>query len=528
MNLLENFVLFISRDNKYKYTASIPRSGKSIHPTQTSWGTTVVSVSDTAGNPSEATTKLIGAHFDTTKPSITNAAFNDRFDFTTSSFGTTQITRNLTFNTSDSHSSLNAPTVTSSSGQVSIGSRSSSGNSHTFPVTLTRAGLTSNHTANVVINVADVHGNNADSVIVVCAGSYIDNKGPSIGTETVSGGNSVAFSLASPPTSGKITKSISIPVTDEIGLNTFSVQVLSGANCETKNLKTISGTSDNVEFDVEFDMNDYALENAVNESVRVIVYDSANNQSQKDITFNIFRDDDISPTISSAGTVSFDFLESEGTIAVISKHKDHSFTIGDVGSGTNTPYISATTGNITAGTVSGSGSNWTVRITTNSHGFTRYDGYKSVGTFTIKVTDKGGNDRTQTVAVRSKFEDDVAPAIGSTIPSNISLTTASSDHTRTIVVSVSDSGTINTSSLSVSKTSGHGQVSNASYNSNSSTISFNVKTDKNDYTANNGWNLERFSISISDDDGNTGTQTVQYYVRVEDVTAPILTVGTIP
>merc|ERR1711871_1352064 len=46
-------------NNKYKYTASIPRSGKSIHPTQTSWGTTVVSVSDTAGNPSEATTKLI-------------------------------------------------------------------------------------------------------------------------------------------------------------------------------------------------------------------------------------------------------------------------------------------------------------------------------------------------------------------------------------------------------------------------------------------------------------------------------------
>ena len=100
-------------------------------------------------------------------------------------------------------------------------------------------------------------------------------------------------------------------------------------------------------------MNDYALENAVNESVRVIVYDTSNNQSQKDITFNIFRDDDISPTISSAGTVSFDFLESEGTVAVISKHKDHSFSIGDVGTGTNTPNISATTGNITAGTVSG-------------------------------------------------------------------------------------------------------------------------------------------------------------------------------
>ena len=32
----------------------------------------------------------------------------------------------------------------------------------------------------------------------------------------------------------------------------------------------------------------------------------------------------------------FDFYESEGTVAVISKNFDHNFTIGDIGSGTNT------------------------------------------------------------------------------------------------------------------------------------------------------------------------------------------------
>ena len=110
-------------NNKYRYTATIPRSGKSIHPSQTRWGTTVVTVEDSEGNPSSATTKLIGAHFDRTPPSISNASFDGRFDFTTSSLSTTQITRNLTFTTSDSHSSLNAPNVTSSSGQVSIGSK---------------------------------------------------------------------------------------------------------------------------------------------------------------------------------------------------------------------------------------------------------------------------------------------------------------------------------------------------------------------------------------------------------------------
>ena len=511
-------------NNKYTYTATIPRSGKSIHPTQTSWGTTVVTVEDSEGNPSSATTKLIGAHFDRTPPSISNASFDGRFDFTTSSLSTTQITRNLTFTTSDSHSSLNAPNVTSSSGQVSIGSRSSSGNSHTFPVTLTRAGLTSNHTASVLINVSDTANNSAAEVEVPCTGSYIDNKGPSIGTETVTDSKSVTFSLASPPQTGKIIKSVSIPVSDEIELKTFSVHPLSGANCEPKNLQSISGTSDNAQFDVEFDVNDYDLENSVNESVRVIVYDHVNNSSQKDITFNIFRDDDIRPTISSNGTVFFDFYESEGTVAVISKNFDHNFTIGDIGSGTNSPYISQTTGNITVGTVSGSGNNWSVRITTSSHGFVRYDGYKNVGTFTIKVTDKGGNDRTQTVAVQSRFIDNVAPAIGTTTPSNLSLTTASSDHNRTIVVSVSDSGTINANTLTVTKTSGNGQVSNATYNSNSNTISFNVETRPSDYTADNGLNLERFSISITDDNNRTGTQTVQYYVRVEDKTAPILTV----
>ena len=76
-----------------------------MHQPQTSWGTTVVTVEDSEGNPSSATTKLIGAHFDRT-PSISNASFDGRFDFTTSSLSTTQITRNLTF-TSDSHSGNN-------------------------------------------------------------------------------------------------------------------------------------------------------------------------------------------------------------------------------------------------------------------------------------------------------------------------------------------------------------------------------------------------------------------------------------
>ena len=45
--------------------------------------------------------------------------------------------------------------------QVSIGSVNRSGNNYTVPITLTRAGLTSDHGATVVINVSDSAGNAA-------------------------------------------------------------------------------------------------------------------------------------------------------------------------------------------------------------------------------------------------------------------------------------------------------------------------------------------------------------------------------
>ena len=132
------------------------------------------------------------------------------------------------------------------------------------------------------------------------------------------------------------------------------------------------------------------------------------------------------------------------------------------------------------------------------------------------------NDRTKQFG-KSRFIDNVAPSIGTTTPSNLSLTTASSDHNRTIVVSVSDSGTINANTLTVAKTSGNGQVSNATYNSNSNTISFNVETRPSDYTADNGFNLEN-SLSVLQTIITGLNSNCTVLCSVEDKTAPILTV----
>ena len=294
--------------NTYRYTVSIPRSGKSLVSSSTDWGYTRVTVEDNYNNSSSLTTTFYGNHTDTSQPSINNAQMSGRFDFTTSSFSTTSITRNLTFSCSDSHSGLNAASITTSSAQVSIGSVSRSGNSYTVPITLTRAGLTSDHGASVVINVSDSAGNHATAKTVALAGSYIDNKGPSFGNTSISGGSTAAFLLSSGTNS--ISRVVTIPVSDEIQLNTFSVQTLGSAKCSISGLNNISSTSDDLQFTVTFDKSDYSLESSQTESVRVTANDTAGNQSIRDVSFTVKYDDDVAPTISSASTISVDFVQS--------------------------------------------------------------------------------------------------------------------------------------------------------------------------------------------------------------------------
>lgn len=505
--------------NTYRYTVTVPRSGKSIHTSSTDFGFTRVTVEDNYDNSSSLTTTHYGTHKDTTRPSINNAQMSGRFDFTTSSFSTTSITRNLTFSCSDAHSSLNSASITTSSAQVSIGSVNRSGNNYTVPITLTRAGLTSDHGATVVINVSDSAGNAAIAKTVALAGSYVDNKGPVFGTTSISGGSTAAFLLSSGTNS--ISRVVTIPVSDEIQLNTFSVQTLGSAKCSISGLNNISSTSDDLQFTVTFDKSDYSLESSQTESVRVTAYDTSNQSNFKDVSFTVKYDDDVAPTISSASTISVDFVQSNSQS---SKTVTHSFSVADSGVGPNAPTVSGAL----AGSVSHAGGlNYTVPITVQRSAFTHYAGYQNVGTITITVNDGAGNPKSQNVTVRAKLTDDVAPSLGTASPGNLSLDTTSSDHVRGITISVSDASGINSSSLEVTRVNGSGSVSGASYSSGN--ISFNVTTRPSDYTANNSYVYERFRIRIADVNGHMSAyRYVAYYVRVADATPPVLTLVQAP
>ena len=308
--------------NTYRYTVSIPRSGKSLVSSPTDWGYTTVSVKDNYNNTSSLTTTFYGTYVDTTRPSINNAQMSGRFDFTTSSFSTTSITRNLTFSCADSHSNLNTATVTTSSPQVSIGSVNRSGNNYTVPITLTRAGLTADHGATVVINVSDSAGNTAVAKTVALAGSYVDNKGPVFGTTSVSGGSTVSFLQSS--STNSISKTVTIPVSDEIQLSNYTVQTLGDPKCSFGGFNTIGSTSDDIQFTVTFDKSDYSLESSQTESLRVTAYDTSNQSSIRDVSFTVKYDDDIAPTISSASTISVDFVQSNSQS---SKTVTHSFSV---------------------------------------------------------------------------------------------------------------------------------------------------------------------------------------------------------
>ena len=227
-------------------------------------------------------------------------------------------------------------------------------------------------------------------------------------------------------------------------------------------------------------------------------------------------DDDVAPTISSASTISVDFVQSNSQS---SKTVTHSFSVADSGVGPNAPTVSGAL----AGSVSHAGGlNYTVPITVQRSAFTHYAGYQNVGTITITVSDGAGNPKSQNVTVRAKLTDDVAPSLGTASPSNLSLDTTSSDHVRGITISVSDASGINSSSLEVTRVNGSGSVSGASYSSGN--ISFNVTTRPSDYTANNSYVYERFRIRIADVNGHMSAyRYVAYYVRVADATPPVLT-----
>ena len=502
--------------NTYKYTCTIPVSGKGIVPTRTFWGYVDVGVSDIYGNTGAMRTNFYGTHVDNVAPSISNVSA-PAYNFTTAA-GQTSISNTLTFRVLDSHSGLNTPTVSGSNGATAGTITAGSSGYYTCPVTVSRPGLTSSINAKVTINASDVHGNSANTVTYTLPGSYVDNKGPVIAS--ASGNSSVNFAVSS--ATSIIDRAISLGVTDEIALSSVTVTPLNGALGEIRNLSGISGTSSTVSFDVRHVRFEYSAESSQTESYRVTCSDSAGNYSYRDFSISVNYNDDTSPSISNAATTaSVDFTESNGQGE---KTVTYTFNASDTGSGVAS-VVAVSDLDITQ-PVKGSGTAYSMNITVDRGSFPHDDNYHTVGSFTITVTDNGGNTSNHSVTVRAKLTDNVAPLIETVTASNVNMTTTGGNATQTFAIGVADSGAINASSLQAQKTAGNGSIS---ANFSSGKINVTITNAPGSYTANNVYVNESYRVRIADDNGNySGWRTIAFQARVRDTSAPTITSLVVP
>uniref|UniRef100_A0A6C0LJW8 Cadherin domain-containing protein n=1 Tax=viral metagenome TaxID=1070528 RepID=A0A6C0LJW8_9ZZZZ len=497
--------------NTYKYTCTIPVSGKSVHPTRIFWGHVDVNVADIYGNTGAMRTSFYGSHFDDVVPSIGNVSA-PAYNFTTLS-GQTYITNTLTFRATDAHSGINTPTVSGSNGATAGTITAGSNGYYTCPVTVIRPGLTNAIMAKVTINVSDVHGNQAGSFNYTLPGSYVDNKAPQVGAP--SGNSTVNFAVSSGTST--IDRSISVGVTDEIALSSITVTPINGAKGEVLNLSSISGTSSTATFKIRHVRSEYSANSSQSETYRITCTDAAGNYTYKDFSIAVNYNDDTSPIISNAATtISADFTESN-TQSV--KVLTYTFNVSDTGSGVKT--VTALSDITITQPVRVSGTSYSMTATVDRGSFTHNGSYHNVGGIDIAVRDHANNISTHGVTVRAKLTDNVSPVLDSVSPSNVNMTTTGSNVTQSFAIGVSDSGAINSSSLQAQKTAGNGAIS-ASFSSGK--LNVVITNIPSNYTANNVYVSESYRVRIADDNGNySAWRTIAFSARTRDTTPPTIT-----
>ena len=502
--------------NVWKFTTTIPVSGKALVATRTFWGYSDVNVPDVYGNVGTMRINFYGTNIDDVAPSIDQISC-PAFNFTTLA-GQSTIANTLTFRVRDSHSSLNTPTVTGKNGASAGNVTAGSNGYYTCPITVSRPTYGAGSNAQVVINASDAYGNDAPTKTFSLSVSYTDNNGPQIGTP--SGNSTCNFSVTSPD--GTIDKAISVSVTDEIALSAISVLPLNGAKGEVRDLTGISGTSSTATFTIRHKRSEYAAESTQTESYRITCDDAAGNTRTKDFSITVVYDDDSDPSITNAATTaSVDFTESN---TQGEKTVTYTFTAQDTGSGVAS--VSAVSDLDITQPVKGSGSNYSMQITVDRGAFPHDDQYHDVGSLTISVTDHGGNTKTHGCTVRAKLTDNVGPIIDAATPANVNLTTTGSQVVRTFALGVSDSGAINASTLQKEKLSGNGTMT-ASFSSGK--INVSITHSPGLYTADNVYVTESYRFRIRDDNGNYSSwRTISYSARCRDTSPPTISSLVVP
>jgi hypothetical protein len=497
--------------NTYKYTCTIPVSGKAIHPTRIFWGHVDVTADDIYGNRGSMRTSFYGSHFDDVSPSIGNVSA-PAYNFTTSG-GQTSITNTLTFRATDAHSGINTPTVSGSNGATAGTITAGSNGYYTCPVTVIRPGLTNAIMAKVAINVSDVHGNQAGTFNYTLPGSYVDNKGPQIGAP--SGNSTVNFAVSSGTST--IDRSISVGVTDEIALSSITVTPINGAKGEVLNLSSISGTSSTATFKIRHVRSEYSANSSQTETYRINCSDTAGNNGSRDVSISVNYNDDTSPIISNAATtISANFTESNPqSVKVLT----YTFNVSDTGSGVKS--VNALSDITITQPVKGSGTSYSMTATVDRGSFTHNGSYHNVGGIDISVRDHANNISTHGVTVRAKLTDNVSPVLDSVSPSNVNMTTTGSNVTQSFAIGVSDSGAINSSSVQAQRTAGNGAIS-ASFSSGK--LNVVITNIPSNYTANNVYVSESYRVRIADDNGNYSSwRTIAFSARTRDTTPPTIT-----
>ena len=264
----------------------------------------------------------------------------------------------------------------------------SSGNSYTFTKTYVYSDYSfGSSTDTLTVTVTDAAGNSSTQNITISI-NKADNANPSI-TSFTADDTSVSLTTSSQTQ----TVNFTVIATDNVGISSVSIP------------GTTSGGSNgnNYAFSKTYNYSDYSFGSST-DTLTVTVEDSAGNSVTDDITINISKSDNQSPSITSANNASG---LSASTTSVALKTSDQSKTVTFTATLSDNVGISSVTFGGLTPSISGNDYTWT-----KTYDYDDYSFGSTTDSLTLTVADAAGNTSTDSVTINISKTDDQNPTVG--------------------------------------------------------------------------------------------------------------------
>ena len=433
-------------------------------------------VTDSAGNESQASTTITIIKIDDQNPTISSFGVSDETIVLTTASQTQTVSYSAVI------SDNRAVTGVTIDGQSITGSGNNYSLSKTYDYDDYNFGA---NTDTVTVIATDAAGNTSSSSKTVSI-SKSDTQNPTI--SSFSANDNTVSLLTSSQTQ---TVTFTAVVTDNVGVSSVAVSGATQTN--------VSGNT--YTFTKQYSYNSYSFGSST-DTVTATATDAAGNSSTSSITISITKSDDQNPTISS-----FSVNDSSMSLSTSSQTQTAIFTaVVSDNVGINSISVSGAT------QVNVSGSTYTFHKTYN---YNDYSFGSSTDVVTLTVSDAAGNSSTDSETITIVKADDEDPVINSftTSDSSFQLSTSSPNKAITYSVNATDNrsiSSVNVSGATFIGTSGSARTFSRTYN-------------YADYSF--GSNTQTITVTVTDVGGNTATDTITHTITKVDDQNP--TVGAI-